>query len=112
MPRLFLALALVLAPAAALAQAAYVPVAGAQHALSVATLKALTVPTGANYAVVCASGATVYTSTDPTFTPTTSSGQPLASGSCVSLVGAAEIANFRAIGTGATLDVEYHQATH
>lgn len=98
------AFACLASPAAA--QQAFSP-AGSQHGLSVATLQSLTVPSGANYAAVCASGALVYWSTNPAFTPTTSSGQPLQSGSCMSLRGGQALASFRAIGTGATIDVEY-----
>jgi hypothetical protein len=91
-----------------------------QHNVALASATALTVPTNPNgtisatYASVCASssGSTVgvrYT-TDGT-TPTSTVGQPLLAGQCVSLAGPAVLAAFKAIETGATatLDVEYFQ---
>jgi hypothetical protein len=85
-----------------------------QHNLALSASTPLTVPAKATYASVCASssGSTVgvrYT-TDGT-TPTSTVGQPLLAGQCVSLAGPAVLAAFKAIETGATatLDVEYFQ---
>jgi len=87
----------------------YTPLSPGQHNLAPTSSTALSVPTGARYATVCASSATVKYTTDGTTTPTGSVGQPLAAGSCVSLSGATVLANFRAISTTGTLDVEYFQ---
>jgi hypothetical protein len=88
---------------------AYTPLTPGQHGLSITTATALTVPTTATYATICASGAAVEYTTDGTTTPTSSVGQPLASGSCVALSGPTVLANFKAIQkiATATLDVEY-----
>jgi hypothetical protein len=88
------------------------PLAPAQYGVSVSSATALTVPSGARYAVVCAEGATVRYTTSGT-TPTSSVGIPLlatsTSAPCVSLYGPAILAAFQAIGSGATIDVEYFQ---
>jgi len=87
----------------------YTPLSPGQHNLAPISSTALTVPTGARYATVCASSATVKYTTDGTTTPTASVGQPLAAGSCVSLSGATVLTNFRAISATGILDVEYFQ---
>ena len=86
----------------------YKPVAGAQHGLSTASAVGLTVPfsLGANYAVICARSGSINYTTDGATTPTASVGTPLAAGSCLGLPGSL-LATFSAIGSGATLDVEY-----
>jgi hypothetical protein len=88
---------------------AYIPLGPGQHNISPATATGLTVPAGARYATVCASTAPAKYTTDGTTAPTTTLGQPLAAGACVSLSGAAVLANFRAISATGTLDVEYFQ---
>jgi len=87
----------------------YAPLSPGQHNLALTTATALTVPTGARYATVCASGAAVKYTTDGTTTPTSSVGMPLAAGACVALSGPQGLANFRAISASGTLDVEYFQ---
>jgi hypothetical protein len=87
----------------------YAPLSPGQHNLSVTSATALTVPTGARYATVCASGAAVKYTTDGTTTPTSSVGMPLAAGACLALSGPQTLANFRAISASGTLDVEYFQ---
>ncbi len=87
----------------------YTPLVPGQHNIAPTSSMALTLPTGARYATVCASSATVKYTTDGATTPTSSVGQPLAAGSCVSLSGATVLANFRAISATGTLDVEYFQ---
>lgn len=99
---------------------AYTPLCPGQHNLAPTTATALTLPTGlasnstcvttavtALYATICASTAPVNYTTDGTTTPTTTVGQPLATGACVSVSGAAVLANFRAISATGTLDIEY-----
>ena len=85
----------------------YVPLSPGQHGLAPTSATALTVPTGARLAVICASTATVEYTTDGTTTPTGSVGMPLSSGSCVTLYGPQTIANFKAFSSTGTLDVEY-----
>ena len=105
MKRALLALLLLASPAAA--QQAYSPV-GSLHGQSVASLYTMNPPATAKFASVCASGATVYWSTDSSYTPTAGNGQPLTtSGPCLWLPGRQMVTNFRAIGAGATIDVEY-----
>jgi hypothetical protein len=88
---------------------AYTPLGPGQHNISPTTTTALTVPIGARYATVCASTAAVKYTTDGTTAPTATLGQPLAAGACVSLSGAAVLANFRAMSAIGTIDVEYFQ---
>lgn len=87
----------------------FTPLTPGQHNLGVVSSTALTVPVGATYATICASTQAVKYTTDGTTTPTSSVGQPLASGQCVALSGPLVLANFRAIQVTATatLDVEY-----
>lgn len=90
----------------------FTPLTPMQSGLTIASSTALTVPTGATYAVVCAYGQAVNYTTDGTTTPTTTSsgaGMQLAVGSCVPLSGATVISNFRAIqqSATATLSVSY-----
>jgi hypothetical protein len=87
----------------------YTPLTPDQHNLAITTSTALTIPTGALQAVVCASGNNVNYTYDGTTTPTSSVGMPLKNGQCVALSGATLLANFRAIQTAATatLDVAY-----
>jgi hypothetical protein len=91
----------------------YIPmVATGQHNLATAAAVALTVPNGANYAVVQVKVATVNYTTDGT-TPTTSLGMTLSVGSTLTLSGYPSILAFKAINasaaSGATIDVEYYQ---
>lgn len=85
----------------------YTPLSPGQHGLSLGTATSLTVPSGALYATVCASTATVYYTTDGTTTPSNGVGQPLASGVCVALSGPLVIGNFKAFSNTGTIDVEY-----
>ncbi len=85
----------------------YTPLTPGQHNVAITGSTALTVPTTATYATICASTAVVKYTTDGTTTPTASVGQPLAVGGCVGLSGATVLANFRAISATGTLDVEY-----
>jgi len=88
---------------------AFTPLPPGQHNLAAASAMALTVPAGAQYATVCASTAAAKYTTDGVTAPTPTVGQPLAAGACVSLSGAAVIANFRVVSPSGTLDVEYFQ---
>jgi hypothetical protein len=85
------------------------PASPGQFGLGVVTSTALTVPTGATYAVVCARTQNVDWTTDGTTAPTASVGTQLLVNSCVGLLGATTLANFRAIqqAATATLDVQY-----
>ena len=87
----------------------YAPLSPGQYDLAVTSVTALTAPTGARYAVVCAETATVRYTTDGATTPTSSVGMPLAANSCVSLSGATVLANFRALSSTGTLDAEFFQ---
>ncbi len=87
----------------------YLPLSPGQHNVAPTSATGLTIPAGARVANVCASTATVKYTTDGSTTPTTSVGQPLAAGACVSLSGPKMLANFQAISATGTLDVEYFQ---
>jgi hypothetical protein len=87
----------------------YTPLPPGQHNIAPTASTALSIPTGARYATACASAAMIKYTTDGTTTPTSTIGQPLAAGACVSLSGAAVLANFRAFSSTGTLDVEYYQ---
>ena len=87
----------------------YAPLSPGQHNLALTSATALTAPTGARYATVCASGAAVKYTTDGTTTPTATVGMPLAPGACVALSGPQTLANFSAFSSSGTLDVEYFQ---
>ncbi len=86
------------------------PASAGQFGLAITSSTALTVPTGATYAVVCARGGNADWTTDGTTTPTGTVGTQLLQNSCVGLLGATTLANFRAIqqtGSTTTLDVQY-----
>lgn len=85
----------------------YTPLSPGQHGLAPTSATGLTIPSGSTYATVCASTATVRYTTDGTTVPTSSVGQPLASGSCVALSGKTVLTNFSAFSSSGTLDVEY-----
>jgi hypothetical protein len=85
----------------------YIPLSPGQHNLAPTSAAGLTIPTGARYATICASTATVRYTTDGTTLPTSSVGMPLSGGACMNLSGAIVLANFRAFATSGTLDVEY-----
>lgn len=87
----------------------YTPLGPGEHNVAPTSPTALAVPLSARYATVCASGASVKYTTDGMTAPSASIGQPLAAGACVSLSGAAVLANFRAFSQTGTLDVEYFQ---
>ena len=78
---------------------------GAQFGLVITSSTALTVPTYASYARICARTAAVDFTTDGT-TPTSTVGTVLASGGCLGLPGTL-LSAFRAISATGTLDVEY-----
>ncbi len=85
----------------------YTPLPPGQHGLSLSSATKLTVPAGASYAVVQANGGAVKYTTDGATTPTTSLGMTFASGATIYLSGPLMLANFQAIASAATLDVEY-----
>ena len=85
----------------------YIPKSPGQHNLAITSSTGLTVPAGATYATVQASGGTVKYTTDGTTTPTSSVGMTLSAGNSLALSGALVLANFRAISASGTLDVEY-----
>ncbi len=86
---------------------AYTPLSPGQHNFTITSSTALTIPTGATYATLCASVATIKYTTDGTTTPTSSVGMPLANGSCVGFSGATVLSNLRLISATGTADVEY-----
>ncbi len=88
---------------------AYLPLPPGQHNIAPTSATGLAVPNGARYATVCASTGSVKYTTDGSTTPTASVGMPLAAGACVTLSGAAALANFKAISATGTLDAEYFQ---
>ena len=83
------------------------PLAGSgQYAVSIASATTLTIPTGAIIAEICVETAAArYTTTGTT--PTSSTGIPVALGTCFQLAGLATLQAFKIIGSGATMDVEY-----
>ena len=87
----------------------FTPLTPEQHNLAITTSTALTVPAGATFAEVCASGNNVNFTTDGTTTPTASVGMPLLTGQCQFFQGATILANLRLIqkAATATLDVAY-----
>ena len=89
----------------------YTPLAPGQYGVAIASSTPLTIPSTARTAVVCADGQALRYTTDGATTPTASKGIYLANGSCVAIVGAAAMSNFRAITvtSGGTLDAEYFQ---
>lgn len=111
MKRLLVAALLLLASAAAaLAQTNPIPN-SAQFGLAITSSTKLTVPTGANNAVVCARGGAANYSTDTSTAPTGSTGQQLGQNACISLYGQ-NVASFQAIqqtGNTTTLDVLYYR---
>jgi len=88
---------------------AYTPLTPSQNGLGVASATALTIPTGATYAVVCSETQGVRWTWDGTTTPTASVGTPLAAGQCAAFSGAGVLANLKFIQqtATATIDVEY-----
>jgi hypothetical protein len=88
---------------------ACVPVSGSQEGLSVAAATALTVPAGANTAIVTVENTSVRWSIDPSHPPTASAGSLLAAGTqgAVFKVSPFSALKFIQTGDGAALDVEY-----
>jgi type 1 fimbria pilin len=86
-----------------------IPLSPMQSGLTVASSTALTIPSGATYAVVCARTQNVNYTTDGTTPPTAAVGMQLLANQCVPLQGATMLSNFRAIQqtATATLDVSY-----
>ena len=87
----------------------FTPLTPSQNGVTVVSATALTVPTGATYAVVCVESQAVRWTWDGTTTPTASVGEPIPSGSCVAFSGASVLANLKFIQqtSAATIDVEY-----
>ena len=85
----------------------YAPLPPGQHNVTPMSATGLTTPAGALVAIVCAQSANVTYTTDGVTTPSASVGMQLYAGSCVSLTGAAVLANFKAFSSSGTLDVEY-----
>lgn len=87
----------------------YTPLGPGQFALGVVSSTALTIPTGALQAQVCAETQSVRYTWDGTTTPTTTVGSLLLANQCVQFSGATLLSNLRFIQTAsaATLDVQY-----
>lgn len=85
------------------------PLTPMQAGLTIASSTALTLPSGATYAVICARSQNVNYTTDGTTTPTASVGMQLLQNQCVGIQGATTLGNFRAIQQAptATLDISY-----
>lgn len=77
-----------------------------QYALSINSVQTLTVPSGALVAEICVETASARYTTTGTV-PSSAIGIPVSAGWCFQLAGAADLAAFKIIGAGATLDVEY-----
>ena len=86
----------------------YLPLGGAQFALSVSSATALTVPTGAVWATICVEGQAVRYRDDGT-NPTASTGMPIASGACIAYAGNLAAIKFIAQTGSPTIDVIYYQ---
>ncbi|HXZ15591.1 MAG TPA: hypothetical protein VEH77_06410, partial [Roseiarcus sp.] len=83
----------------------YTPLASGMYGSSATSL---TVPTGATYATVCALGAQVNYTTDGVHAATTSLGQQLGAGTCVSFSGAGVLSSLSiAVTSGATFNAEF-----
>lgn len=75
----------------------WTPVPPMQSGVPTSSVVALTIPSTATYAVVCASGAAVNYSTDGQTTPSNLIGMPLNPGGCVPLFGPSVLAAFKAV---------------
>lgn len=87
----------------------YVPLSPGQFAVAPTSSTALTIPTLATFAVICAETATIRYTTDGTTTPTATVGTPLTAGTCVGLTGPQVLSAFRAFSSSGTFDVEYYK---
>jgi hypothetical protein len=85
----------------------YTPLAPGQYGVTPTSATALTLPTGARVAVICASTASVRYTTDGSTTPTSSVGVQIPASTCIELTGSAVLANFKAISATGSLDVEF-----
>jgi hypothetical protein len=95
------------APPTAILPYPYAPLPPGQHNVTLTSATPLTTPAGAVVAIVCAQTSNVTYTTDGVTTPSASVGMQLYAGSCVSLTGAAVLANFNAFSSSGTLDIEY-----
>lgn len=87
------------------------PIAGAsQYGITIASATTLTVPSNANYAVVCVESANARYTADGT-TPTATVGMPLLQNQCVSLQSNTTLQRFQIIQqtAGATIDASYYR---
>jgi hypothetical protein len=76
-----------------------------QFAVPISTVATLNVPQFAATAEICVEGAAARYTSDGQATPSATLGIPVASGTCFNFAGS--LVNFKIIGAGATLDVEY-----
>lgn len=90
------------------ATARYASAGAGQYAVNINSSTALTVPTNSMVAEICVETQAARYTDDGT-TPTTSSGIPVAAGTCFQYAG--PLAAFRIIGqtSGATMDVSYYK---
>jgi len=77
-----------------------------QYAVSLSAVTSLSVPEFAVSATICVEGAAARY-TDDGSTPTATIGIPVAAGQCFAFGG--QLASFRIIGSGATLDISYYK---
>ena len=87
----------------------FVPLSPSQNGIGTTPAVGLTIPTNANYALVCAETATVRWTWDGTTTPTSSVGIPIAAGQCTPFSGPKILANLKFFSSSGTIDVEYAQ---
>lgn len=89
----------------------FVPLGPSQNGVTLSTAGGtpLTIPTNANYALVCVETATVRWTWDGTTAPTSSVGSPIAAGQCSPFSGPKILANLKFFSSSGTIDVEYGQ---
>ena len=87
----------------------WIPLSPGQHGLAPTSSTALTIPSGARMATICASTAVVRYTTDGTTAPTSTVGMPIQQNTCIQLTGPLVLYNFRMLSATGTVDVEYFQ---
>ena len=86
----------------------YVSAGSGQYALSINSATSLTVPAGSYIAEICVEGQAARYKDDGG-TPTTSSGIPVAAGTCFQYAGPLKTFQIIGVTSGATIDVSYYQ---
>jgi hypothetical protein len=112
LPHSLLLLALLIVPAssAVVTSGGYVSSGAGQYAVNINSATTLTVPAGTGIAEICIeTQAARYR--DDGGVPTTSSGVPVAAGSCFQYAGPLNKIQFIGQTTGATMDVSYYKSS-